>query len=157
VLAVARREGVTVNVELNDFDTDNSRATRVLDVIAAAGLRPGRVIVQSFFPPNLALARQRLPGVALAVLTLKVGEANAIQTARDAGARWVSPEWPVSKAFVTRAHAAGRKVVPYTLNTRSAVRTAKRIGVDALITDDPVMAKRALRPKRRRAAGHRRR
>ena len=145
VLAVAKRAGASVNVELNDFDAEGTAAGRVLDVIAAAGLPRRRVIVQSFFPPNLALARRRLPGVALAVLTLKAGEATAISTARDNDARWVSPEWPVSRAFVRRAHRAGRKVVPYTLNSRRAVRTARRIGVDALITDDPVMARRALR------------
>ena len=145
VLAVAKRGGATVNVELNDFDAEGSAAGRVLDVIAASGLPRRRVIVQSFFPPNLAFARRRLPGVALSVLTLKVGEASAVSTARDNDARWVSPEWPVTRAFVRRAHRAGRKVVPYTLNTRRAVRTAKRIGVDALITDDPVMARRTLR------------
>ena len=145
VLAIARRERATVNVELNDFDPDGVAAGRVLDVIEAANLSPRRVIVQSFFPPNLAAARERLPRVALAVLTLKVGEASAIATAREHGARWVSPEWPVSRAFVRRAHRAGRKVVPYTLNTRRDVRRARRVGVDALITDDPVMARRALR------------
>ena len=145
VLELAKRQGATVNVEINDFDAEGIAAGRVLDVIAAAGLPKRRVIVQSFFPPNLALARKRLPGVALSVLTLKVGEANAIATARSAGAKWVSPEWPVSRAFVRRAHRAGRKVLPYTLNSRARVRAAKRIGVDGIITDDPVMARKALR------------
>ncbi|HEV2814805.1 MAG TPA: glycerophosphodiester phosphodiesterase [Solirubrobacteraceae bacterium] len=144
-LALAKELGATVNVELNDFDPEGVAAGRVLDVIAAAGLPKRRLIVQSFFPPNLALAKQRLPGVALAVLTLKVGEGSAIAAARQAGAKWVSPEWPVSRGFVRRAHAAGRKVVPHTLDTRATVRAAQKAGVDALITDDPVMARRALR------------
>ena len=148
VLALAKRAGVTVNVELNDFDAEGVAAGRVLDVIEAAGLPPRRVIVQSFFPPNLALAKQRLPSAARAAVGFKVGEATLISTARDNDARWVSPEWPVSRAFVRRAHRAGRKVVPHTLNSRAAVRTARRLGVDALITDDPVMARRALRRRR---------
>jgi glycerophosphoryl diester phosphodiesterase len=145
VLAAAKSAKATVSIELNDFDPEGTAAGRVLDVIAAAGLPPRRVIVQSFFPPNLARARQRLPGVALAVLTLKVGNPNAIEAAKNAGAKWVSPEWPVDRAFVRRAHGEGLKVVPYTLNRRSAVRAAGRAGVDALITDDPTMARRALR------------
>ena len=153
VLDLAKRKQATVNVELNDFDPEGVAAGRVLDVIAEADLPARRVIVQSFFPPNLALARERLPGVALAVLTLKVGEASAIATAEQNGAEWVSPEWPVSRAFVRRAHAEDLKVVPYTLNTRKAVRKARRIGVDALITDDAVMAKRALKPKKKRRRG----
>ncbi len=145
VLAIAKSQGAAVNVELNDFDGAGASANRVLDVVAAAGLPKRRIIVQSFFAPNLAVARQRLPGVALAMLTLKPSQPNAIAATRAARARWVSPEWPVPRAFVRRAHRANLKVVPYTLNTRRAVRTAKRIGVDALITDDPVMARRALR------------
>ena len=148
VLAVAKRAGVGVNVELNDFDGEGAAVGRVLDVIAAAGLPRRRVVVQSFFPPNLALARQRLPGVARALITLEASEADAVEAARGNDAKWVSPEWPVTRAFVRRAHRAGRKVVPHTLNTRAAVRTARRIGVDALITDDPVMARRALRRRR---------
>jgi glycerophosphoryl diester phosphodiesterase len=145
ILELAKSQRATVNIELNDFDAEGVAAGRVLDVIAAAGLPSRRVIIQSFFPPNLALAKERLPGVALSVLTLKVGEGNAIAAARSAGAKWVSPEWPVSRAFVRRAHRAGRKVVPFTLNSRARVRAAKRAGVDALITDDPVMARKALR------------
>ncbi|HEV3000964.1 MAG TPA: glycerophosphodiester phosphodiesterase [Solirubrobacteraceae bacterium] len=145
VLALARRQRVTVNVELNDFDGAGPATQRVLDVIAAAGLPRRRLIVQSFFAPNLALARQRLPGAALTMLTLKASQADAIAAARAARATWVSPQWPVPRSFVRRAHRANLKVVPFTLDTRFAVRTAARIGVDALITDDPVMARRALR------------
>ncbi len=43
------------------------------------------------------------------------------------------------------AHAAGAKVVPYTLDTADEVRAAQAAGVDALITDDPSMARRTLR------------
>ena len=38
----------------------------------------------------------------------------------------------------------GLKVVPYTLNDAAQVKAAAAAGVDALITDDPIMARRAL-------------
>lgn len=145
VLAVAKRAGASVNVELNDWDGAGPATERVLDAIASARLPRRRVMVQSFFGANLALARTRLPGAALAMLTLKASQPDAIAAARAARATWVSPEWPVPRSFVRRAHRAKLKVVPFTLDARTAVRTAARIGVDALITDDPVMARRALR------------
>ena len=48
-------------------------------------------------------------------------------------------------AYVREAHAAGLKVVPFTLDRASEVRAAAKAGVDALITDDPVMAARVLK------------
>jgi len=145
VLRIAKARGVRVNVELNDFDADSSRATKVLDALAASGLPRRRVIVQSFFSPNLALAARRLPGVALARLSLRQSNESALDEAIAARQRYISPEWPVSRAYVRRAHRAGLRVLPYTLNTPARVRAAARSGVDELITDDPVMARRALR------------
>jgi glycerophosphoryl diester phosphodiesterase len=145
VLALAKERGARVSVELNDFDPDGVKPGKVLDVIAAAGLKPSRVIVQSFYGANLVLARQRLPGVALSALTLKLGNSGGVATARSAKAKWVSPEWPITKDYVRAAHRAKRKVAAYTLDRKADVVRAAKIGVDAIITDDPVMARRALR------------
>jgi len=49
---------------------------------------------------------------------------------------------------VQAAHAAGVKVVPYTLDTAGEVRAARAAGVDALITDDPTMARKVLASRR---------
>jgi hypothetical protein len=64
--------------------------------------------------------------------------------AEAAGNEWVSPAWPVDADYVQAAHAAGVKVVPYTLNTREDIVAAVAAGVDAVITDDALMARRAL-------------
>jgi glycerophosphoryl diester phosphodiesterase len=50
----------------------------------------------------------------------------------------------VSKGDVQQAHGLGLKVVPWTIDTPDGIRGAAAAGVDALITNDPVMAKRAL-------------
>ena len=39
------------------------------------------------------------------------------------------------------AHSLGQRVVPYTLDQPGAVRRAAALGVDAVITDDPAMAR----------------
>ena len=148
MLKLARQRSATVNVELKDFDTDGSRVNRALDVLVANPLPRGRLIVQSFLPPNLDLARKRLPRAEISRLTLKATNDDGIAAAKEAGDDWVSPQWPVTSAYVQRAHRAKLKVVPFTLNTRTQVRLAAKRGVDALITDDPTAAKRWLRPRR---------
>ena len=145
VLGLAQARRVKVNLEIKDFDADNSRATKVLDAVAAAGFPRGKLIVQSFFPPNLDVARQKMPGVATSRLSLRKFNDDALKAAIAAKDRYVSPEWPVSTAYVRRAHAAKLRVVPFTLNSRARVLAAAKAGVDEVITDDPVMAQRALR------------
>jgi glycerophosphoryl diester phosphodiesterase len=143
VLTWARDAGARLNLQLND--EDDARMARVLDVIAASGYPVRRLILQSFYAGDLRVAKDRLPGVGLAVLSLRTFNVGALNGAKSLGARWVSPEWPIAKAFVRAIHKARKRVVPYTLNSRTSVRQAKRIRVDALITDDPSMARRELR------------
>jgi len=64
----------------------------------------------------------------------------------------MSPQWPVTRDYVRRAHAEALRVAPFTLDAAARVRAAKAAGVDAVITDDPLTAARALwlRPPRSR-------
>jgi glycerophosphoryl diester phosphodiesterase len=148
VLAFARDSGATVNLEIKnlptdgDFDPTSAYADTVMDTVLASRLPLGRLIVQSFWPPNLDAAAARAPGVALSFLTLT--PEGGIEFARARGYEWISPGGVPEASYVQRAHALGVKVVPYTLNTPDDVRAAATAGVDALITDDPVMARRAL-------------
>jgi glycerophosphoryl diester phosphodiesterase len=86
-----------------------------------------------------------MPGVATSTLTLQQAQATSIQAAVDAGSVWVSPQFPVDATYVEAAHAAGRKVAAWTLDKADEVRAAQAAGVDALITDDPYMARRVLK------------
>jgi glycerophosphoryl diester phosphodiesterase len=146
VLALATAEGARLNLELknlptdSDFDPGSGFANRVMDTVIGSGLSRSQLIVQSFWPPNLGVARSRLPGVETSLLTLSATNAGAAAYAALAGYDWASPAWPVSAAFVSQAHALGRRVVPYTLDTPADVRAAAAAGVDALITNDPAMA-----------------
>jgi glycerophosphoryl diester phosphodiesterase len=149
VLELARLTGAKVNLEIKnvptdpDFDTTSAYADRVMDVVVAAGLPRSQLLIQSFIPANLDVAKRRLPRVATSVLAL-AATPEGIELARTAGYRWISPRWPFAPAFVRDAHRLGRLVAPYTLNERAQVRAAGRAGVDAVITDDPLMAARAL-------------
>ncbi|WP_354702417.1 glycerophosphodiester phosphodiesterase family protein [Paraconexibacter sp. AEG42_29] len=151
VLAFAREAGRPVNVEIKRIPgdpgyvpLDEAFATAVMRVVAAADLDPAKLIVQSFDPTNLETARRLLPGVQLSFLTLRAADAIGPAVASALGYQWVSPGGVPDAAYMAQARAAGLKVVPYTLNTTAEVRAAAAAGVDAIITDDVPVARRAL-------------
>jgi glycerophosphoryl diester phosphodiesterase len=164
VLELARLTGAKVNLEIKnvptdpDWDPTPAYANRVMDIVLGAGLSRSQLLIQSFIPANLDVARQRLPRVRTSQLSLG-GDPAGLAFVRESGYDWSSPQWPVTPAFVRQAHRLGLSVAPYTLNTRAQVRAAGRAGVDAVITDDALMAARALglRPVRAMRAGLRRR
>jgi glycerophosphoryl diester phosphodiesterase len=150
VLAVLKARHASISMEIknlptdNDFDNTSYYANKVMTTLLRAKFPRSHVIVQSFNPQNLAVARKRWPGVATSVLTLTSFNDQGTTIARGVNATWLSPEFPIDKAYVAGAHAEGRKVVPYTLDRKADVKAAKKAGVDALITDDPFMADKAL-------------
>jgi glycerophosphoryl diester phosphodiesterase len=156
VLEYAKRSGAEVNLEIKnvptdpDYDTTTAYANRVMDAVLASGIPRRQLIVQSFIAASLDVARQRLPGVATSLLAIQAINEPYRQVAADNDYTFISPQWPVSADYVRRAHADGLDVAPFTLDAAADVRAARRAGVDALITDDPLMAARAvgLRPPR---------
>ena len=149
-LAFVRDAGAIANLEIKnvptdaDFEEGDGFAQAVMDVVVESGIPAERIILQSFWPPNLDVAESRLPGAQTALLTLLELNSGGPAAAAAAGYEWVSPAWPVDAAYVQQAHALGRRVVPYTLNTPEAIELAVAAGVDAIITDDPLMARRVL-------------
>lgn len=149
VLELARVTGAKVNLEIKnvptdpDYDPTPAYANRVMDVVLGSGLKRSQLLIQSFIPANLDVARQRLPRVATSLLTLPAGPAE-VAIARDKRYTWLSPRWPIDASFVREAHRGQIRVAPYTINDRAGVRAAARLDVDAVITDDPLMAAAAL-------------
>ena len=156
LLAYAKRSGAKVNLEIKnvpgdpDFDSTRAYANSVMDAVLASRIPRSQLLIQSFLPANLDVARQRLPGVDTSLLSLQAINEPFLQVAADNNYDLISPEWPVTADYVRRAHGLGLDVAPFTLNSAADVRRAKRAKVDALITDDPLMAGRALglRPPR---------
>jgi len=62
------------------------------------------------------------------------------------GANMVSPDYTLvtGKPYVDHAHALGLKVIPWTVEEASAIRTQIGYGVDGLITDFPTLLRRVL-------------
>jgi hypothetical protein len=103
------------------------------------------VIVQNFIQGNLEQAPVLYPGVATSYLTLNFLPADlVIGTAVAAGYDWVSPQWPIDSQFVAKARSAGLQIAPWTIDDPDALLEAGRLGVDAVITNDPALAERLI-------------
>ena len=151
VLRLARRHDSRVNLEIKnaptdpDFDATAGFATQVIRTVAASGIPPSRVIIQSFWPPDLITARRQAPGAEISLLTLAAFDDGGPAGAATIDADWLSPSFPIEAESVALAHSLGQRVVPYTLNRPGEIRKAAGLGVDAVISDDPVMARKELR------------
>ena len=132
-----------VNVPADpDFDPTDRFATIVSRAIRSSGVPQSRLIIQSFWPPNLTVAQRILPDAEISFLTLSAGNRGGIAYASTHGIQWVSPEGPVDATYIANAHAQGREIVPYTVDRRSDIVAAADRGVDAIITNDPTRARR---------------
>ncbi len=151
VLALAVSKGARINVEIknvptdSDFDVGSTYANLVLNDLIASGIDRSRAIVQSFWPPNLQVAKRRWPGVQTSYLTQKELELLGPVVGLLFGSNWISPNWPLAlPTTMLVSHALGQKVVPYTLDDPFAIQSAAQAGADAVITNDPAMAAGAL-------------
>jgi glycerophosphoryl diester phosphodiesterase len=107
----------------------------------------GRALtVSSFNPRALEVVRARCPGVRTAVLTPAGFDAGSNLDAAVSGGHEEChvPGVVIDEAFVSRAHAAGRRVVAWTIDEPDLLRALASYGVDAVICDDPGAARRAL-------------
>ena len=148
VLDFIKHAGAQASIEIKnvptdpDFDPTDRFATTVSRAIRSSGVPQSRLIIQSFWPPNLTVAQRILPDADLSFLTLTAANTGGIAYAATHDIQWVSPQWPVDATYIENAHAQGREIVPYTLDKRSDVVAAADEGVDAIITDDPTRARR---------------
>lgn len=109
------------------------------------------VTVSSFSPTLVGHVRRLLSpgtGVRTALLGRPLdGAASVLRQALDAGHDEMHPHLLAVLAAphsVAAAHALGLAVVPWTANRRRELRRLERLGVDAVITDVPALARAAV-------------
>ena len=70
---------------------------------------------------------------------------NPVRCMAEADAHVLWEEWPfIDDALVRAVHAAGMTIFAWTVNDREQMHRLLRLGVDALVTDMPDVARRAL-------------
>lgn len=147
--------GMLVNVEVKnlpgdaDYDPEERSATALLELLAS---RDGRddVLVSSFNLVTIDRIHELAPAVPTAFLTM-IGfdPLDAAELAADRGHAAIHPDvrtlvGPAARATVERAHARGLTVHVWTVNLPEEIRRLAAAGVDAVITDVPEVAGRAL-------------
>jgi glycerophosphoryl diester phosphodiesterase len=148
-LAWAKRADAVLNVQVKntpndpDYDRTPAFAETILAAIEASGIDKERVLVQSFWPPNLDAAKAR--GFPTSLLrSSHSATLRTIGVAAEHGYTFVTPGWPTArnpKQFVDSARKRSQRVLAYDINTAREITDAIDAGVDGLITDDVALAK----------------
>ena len=95
-----------------------------------------RCAVHSFDHSAVARMRRLVPDVDRGIL-LEHSTSAVEHDMQDTGARDVWPKWTlIDQRLVDRVHAAGGRVIAWTVNSRRVARTLRALGVDAICTDD---------------------
>ncbi len=152
--ALAVLGDLTVNVEIKnspldpDYDPEHRMAGFIAHWVAQHDIRE-RVIVTSF-NPETALAVRDMDETLTTGRLLPVGSDTpaAIGAVAAAGHTWLAP-WvgdvvDDASQVVAAAHAAGIKLVVWTVDDVDHIRTLSDAGVDALISNDPRRTLRVL-------------
>ncbi|MFN8036968.1 MAG: glycerophosphodiester phosphodiesterase [Acidimicrobiia bacterium] len=148
-------EGAMVNVEIKNFpqDPDFDASQRVVDdVVALLHARSGRdrVIVSSFNLGTVDRVRALDGTIGTGFLTLLgFDPLDACTVAADRGHAALHPDvrslpGPIAPAVVERAAALGLAVNTWTVDAAEEVVRLAAAGVDAIITNRPDVARRAL-------------
>ncbi len=146
-----------VNVEIKNwqYDADFDETLAIADAVAARLARrtpeeQATYLVSCFHQPTVDRARKALddlaPGVRVGWLLWNVDDpAATVAQARSAGYAALHPHHSaVTPELNDRAHDAGLLVNTWTCNDPDRIRWLSEAGTDAIITDDPVLAREAL-------------
>lgn len=148
--AIGKRCVINVEIKPDSVEPEDGVAgieNQVAERIRRYGLLDS-VVVSSFHP----LALQRLAALPieirplLAVLSSKKTPFDPFDVLQSVSAfSWHPNHRLLDAAQVARAHRMGALVLPYTVNNAADIRRLLCIGVDGIITDDPVSVRTGLK------------
>lgn len=139
--------GGIVDVELKtDGDVPGGVAAAFCSFLRKRGPRD-RLFASSFDPAALRTVRALRPDIETALVVHAEDDLGAaLREAARAGHRALHPEWmAVDRTLVERARALGLAVRAWTVNDADEVQRLARLGIDAVITDVPDVARAVLR------------
>lgn len=136
--------------EANFDPVGTTVATALVTALQRSGVPHDRLLVQSFFPTPLETVQRLDPRLRTQFLTSSPTGQPALAGLAYVTARGHDVMAPDSTApdltaqVVAAAHTAGRQVFTYTPDTERALRAARVLGVDGLITNRPACLLRLL-------------
>ena len=148
-LDVCVAHGMEVNIEIKnsqrdpDFDPDDSIAAEVVALLRARG-DGARMLISSFNPATIAAAHRLDPKLRTGYLFMKRPLLDTAEVA-EAGHVAIHPfDGDVTPALVAQAHARRLDVNVWTVDDPSRMRELAAWHVDAIITNVPDVALKAL-------------
>ena len=104
---------------------------------------PKGFVVSSFLPDALVAIHSLDPGIPLGFLCETQGQ---LRGWREIPAEWVIPQFKLADGrLVELVHAAGKRIMVWTVNRAERVRELAALGVDAIISDETELLARSLR------------
>ncbi|MDR7434466.1 MAG: glycerophosphodiester phosphodiesterase family protein [Armatimonadota bacterium] len=141
VLELARGH-LLVDIELKTSGIE----AQVVETVRKFRMAPS-VLISSFSREAISAVKEIAPEIAVGLLSLHGDPSEALSL----GVQVFLPSVGVlSKDCVESCHRQGISVVTWTILTEQDAREAIRLGVEGIIADDPVMARRALEEERNR-------
>ncbi|MGD0878548.1 MAG: glycerophosphodiester phosphodiesterase family protein [Anaerolineales bacterium] len=130
------------NVELANYATPgDGLVNKVVDSAKKHNLQ-NRILFSSFYPRNLQITRSLMPEVPRGLLCKR-----GIRDAWKRTFTWQGDYFAlhphldnVHPRLVSKVHASGKRVHVWTVNQEEDLKRMIDLGVDAIITDNPVMA-----------------
>ncbi len=145
---VGRRILINIEIKPEAFepaDPPDAIERQVAELVQARHLE-GRVLLSSFESRVLARLAERQNSPALAVLSERPGNEETRRFCTSVRAVSWHPDFRcLDRDQVAMMQEAGLRVFPYTVNDPAEMKKVLHMGVDGLITDDPVLAREVCR------------
>ena len=114
-----------------------------LTVGALKGRSPGRYLVSSFLPEVLTAVHAIDATIPLGLICEKPAQ---LAVWKDLPIQYLIPQRKlVTKELIDEAHAAGKKVLVWTVNAAAEIKRMAELDVDGIISDNPKRLKASLR------------
>lgn len=131
---------IRLNIEIKPNGHETDLEKKVADLIAAWHME-NTCVVSSMKYESLQKVKTQNADIETAYIT-SVSYGNF--TNLDAADGYSVESSMVTESFVRRAHNAGKKVYVWTVNSEETLSEVIDLGIDAVITDEPVMAKKLI-------------
>ena len=142
-------EVLILNIELTNYNTPfDALVPKVVSLIKKYGVERN-IWFSSFYPHNLMRAAELLPSAPRAQLIWpgRMGSWQRIWGGRiDLQAEHIYKD-DISAETVKKAHQRNRRIHAWTVNDPADIRRLQAIGVDGIITDNPLAALAIVNPK----------
>lgn len=139
-----------INVEITNYTSVwDALPDRIADLVEEYGLQE-RILFSSFHPSNLLRIRRRLPDTPAALLTQEGGAGRLLRgwLGRLFAREYIHPYYTdVDRDWLDGEHRRGRRVNPWTVNDPVEIQRLYKLGIDGIITDDPLFARQILEEK----------